>query len=621
MVFKRKNDEFQTQSLLGILLTPFRAVQDWFSDAVSGDRGYSDGESSSLAQTLSFPFRFLWGFLVFIVQAWTTSRDGLAFLRGLPALAVLGATPFLVWGFVNYSNAITLGPTLGYHQMHLSNEAYDNATMFARKMVSLKPESKRFKYFLADDLFRAGDTGEANRIMAFIAGSTDVPDTMDEDVTPTVLPGDLIADGSKTTDETTDEEVDPDDDEDDAEEPENFSDAHVWIAQKLLRKQRSEGYDDARNEKAMLHLRAAINADKENVRAQVNLIDLYTTKAESFEEGSEGYIENLGLARESLERLTGYSNFTRMEQVLAMPQLIDVCVKLDDRKAARHQLNMASEKISRVAQLNPDIYEVWLALVRSAVALEDYDRANEVITTGYQNVKSQENRRKIMQLASLVHIKNADDFDDLENEESFRTRLFALCKAIATNPKDVKIYDRLVDYIDVEVDKPERDKWLRNSILDCPIPGVVHILIGTRELLRGDVVAGKTSWDIARHQFGTTEFVTHRLLSVAIKKRPEFGEGDLLDTALLLFPSQYMLYETRGMIRKNQEKYQEAIGDFETVLEKVPDLITAHKYLKDCYAATNEPGKSKFHGDKVEELLERIDVKERARYVEVLNQL
>ena len=615
----RKNDGFQTQSILGTLLLPFRAVQDWFSDAMSGDKAYSDGESSSLVRKIMFPLKFLWGFLVFMVQAWTTSRNGYAFLRGLPALAVLAVTPFLVWGLINYAGPITLGPTMGYRKMHLTNKAYDNATMFSEKLVALRPESKQFKYFLADDLFLAGDAGEANRIMAYIAGSTDVPEAAPEVPATAVLPGDLVAGIDEATEEET-EDVDPEAEEV-AEEPEKFSDAHVWIAQKLLRKQRSEGYEEARNEKAMEHLRAAINVDPENVKAQVNLIDLYTTKADSFEDGSEENIENLKLARSSLERLTGYSNFSRLEQVLAMPQLIDVCVQLDDLEGARRELGNATTKISRVAQLNPDIYPVWYALVRSAVALEDYERANEFIKTGVQNVTSQENRQRIMRLASEVYLKNADDFPDLDDENQFRTRLFALCKAITNSPKDVKIYDRLVDYIDVEADKPERDVWLRNSILDCPIPGVVHILIGTRELLRGDVVAGKTSWDIARHQFGSTEFVTHRLLSVAIKKRPEFGEGSLLDTALLLFPSQYMLYETRGAIRKQRGEYEDAISDFETVLEKVPDLITAHKYLKDIYVATNQPEKAKFHAGRVDELLELVDENDREKYRKVLNKL
>jgi len=620
MVFKRnkRNDDgFNNRSFIDILLMPFRAIQDWIGDAISGDDGIRHSDGNSISKIFTTPFWLLWGFLVFMVQAWTTSRNGIAFLRGLPAFAIIASTPFLLWLLHNYSRQVSLGPTLGYHQMHLRNEAYGNALLFSRKLVELKPESKEYKYLMAEDIARNEDAGEATRVMQFLAGDTNV--------TPAVIVEKVEGEDPDATEDESDE----------PNEPEQFAQAHVWLSQQLIFKQRTDGFDESRNSLAMDHLRAAIAADPENIRAKVNLVELYLTRARSMEEGTEAYRENLSLARQSLESLTGFENFSRMEQVLAMPQLVDVCVKLGDDEGARRALNTASAKVTRIARLNPEIYEIWFSLVQCAVALKDYDRASEFIKTGYQNVKTQDTRRKIMQLASLVHIQNADDFRDITEQRSFQVRLFALCKAIAKNPRDVQIYDRMVDYLDIEVNEAQRDVWLRNSILDCPIPGVVHILIGTRELLRGDVVAGKTSWDIAQHQFGTTEFVTHRLLSVAIKKDPKYGEGDLLDTALALFPDQHMLYETRGSILKKEAfeflhqqmqqeartKFDEAIKDFKNVLEKIPDLITVHKHLKDCYAAIGNTEQSEIHGQRVLELLDQIDQKQRELYEKVLNQL
>ena len=615
MVSNRNDDE--QRSFIDTLLMPFRAIQDWIRDAVSGDDGIRHSERNSIVKTLMTPLRLVGGFLVFMVQAWTTSRNGIAFLRGLPAFSILALTPFLLWGLNNYSRQLSLGPTLGYHQMHLKNQSFDNALLFSRKLVELKPESKQFKYMMAEDVYRNEDTDEATRIMEYLAGDTNI-----------IPVSKVEKNGDENTDETGETPVE-------LEEPEKFGKAHVWLSRELIRKQRVEGFDEERNTLAMDHLKAAIAADPENIRAKVSLVDLYTTRALSKEEGSEARLENLRLARESIEELTGYQNFWRMEQVLAMPQLVNVCIQLDDEPSARRALTSASTKVMRIARLNPEIYEIWYSLVQCAVAVKDYDRAGEFIKTGYQNVKTQETRRKIMQLASLVHIQEADDYKDISDEDNFRNRLFALCKAITRNPRDVKIYDRLVDYIDIDIDEAKRDVSLRNSILDCPLPGVVHILIGTRELLRGDVVAGKTSWDIAQHQFGSTEFVTHRLLSVAIRKDPKFGEGDLLNTALLLFPDQHMLYETRGTILKGKaialmdeqreqearQVYDDAIKDFENVLEKIPDLITAHKQLKDCYEAIGQPEKSTFHGNKVQELLEAIDEKQRELYEKVLKTL
>ena len=221
----------------------------------------------------------------------------------------------------------------------------------------------------------------------------------------------------------------------------------------------------------------------------------------------------------------------------------------------------------------------------------------------------------------MVYIQNADDFKDLSSEKEFTLRLYALCKAIATNPRDVRIYERLVDYIDVDEGGTERDVWLRNSILDCPIPGIVHIIAGTRELIRGDISGGKTSWDIAQYQFQTTEFVTHRLLSVAIRMRPKFGEGELLETALELFPEQHMLHETRGIILKDQGQYEEAIKEFKIVEKKMPGLITVHKHLKDCYEQTNNDEAARASALRVEEILDSLDAKERELFEKALKKL
>jgi tetratricopeptide (TPR) repeat protein len=625
MAFNRNDDGFQRRSLIEILFAPFRAVRDWVGDAISGDDGIRDRDGFNIVKLLTLPFRLLWGFFVFMVQAWTTSRNGIAFLRGLPAFGILIFTPFLLWVFSNYERQISLGPTLGYHTMHSRNKAWDEAQMFALKLVELRPEDKQYKFMLAENLDRLGDNGEATRIMRYLAGSTDIGSDDIPGETGTPL-NEADGGGVETPTRLTE-------DEDADRAPEKFAEAHVWLSQQLIRKQRVEGYDESRNQLAMDHLRAAIDVDPENIRAKVSLVDLYMTRAKALDPEKERrpdmdpetqkrkFEQNLRLARESLVSLTAFQNFSRMEQVLAMPQLIDVCQRLGDEQGARRALTDASTKVVRIARLNPDIYEIWFSLVQCAVTLQDYERANEFIRTGYQNVKTPETRQKMMQLASLVYIKNADDFIDISTEDSYRNRLFALCKAIGTNPRDVRIYDRLVDYIDVGLDEEKHDVWLRNSILDCPIPGVVHILIGVRELLRGDVVAGKTSWDIAQHQFGTTEFVIHRLLSVSIKKRPDFGEGDLLDTALLLFPDQYMLYETRGAIKKNSMQYEDAVKDFEIVIEKVPDLITVHKHLKDCYEQLGNTSKSLIHAKRVEELLAKVDEKQRELYQRVLNDL
>jgi hypothetical protein len=149
----------------------------------------------------------------------------------------------------------------------------------------------------------------------------------------------LQTDSSESGDEPKEEGIGEEDSESEklvSDADESFAQAHVWLAQQLLRKQQlglNNGEDYTK--KAMERLRAAVAADPENIRAKVNLVTLYQTRAREAEEGSTEYIENLKLAKQSLLDLTDYQSFTRLEQVMAMPELVDVCVKLGQDLEAR----------------------------------------------------------------------------------------------------------------------------------------------------------------------------------------------------------------------------------------------------------------------------------------------
>ena len=618
MVFKRRESEgFERQSFFGVLMTPFRSVQEWFGDAISGDDSFRDDKGNAAVRLLTLPLRLLWGFAVFMVQAWTTSRNGIAFLRGLPAFGIFAFTPFLIWALDFYDRQISLGPTIGYHQMHQRNEDFDYALMFSKKLVDLRPDDREFKYLMAEDTYRDGDVEKAKDIMNYLAGELEPIPGEDE---ASKTDSDVAADDSDSSDVPA-EGTANDIEEPEVVEEERFAKAHVWLAQQLIREQQREGGDKEKSEKAMNHLKAAVEVDPDNVLAKVNLIDLYLTRAQNAQEGTEEETENLRLAKDAMVKLTNYESFSSIYQILAMPKLINVCKKLGEEAEAKRALNDATAKVTRIARQFPDVFEIWSSLVQSAIALPDYPLAEDFIREGLQSVKTEENQRKILQLASLAYMQQADDFKDVSTESAFCGRLFALCTAIKNNPRDVQIYDRMADFIDVELGGTERDVWLRNSIIDCPIPGVVHMIIGTRELIRGDISGGKTSWDIAQHQYAATEYVIHRLLSVAIKKKPKLGDGELLDTALELFPDLYMLHETRGVVLKNKGQYEKAIAEFKYVEERMPSLITVHKHLKDCYEKTNNLEAAQASAAKVEEILDEMETKKREFYENALDKI
>ena len=116
MALNRRDSEYESRSLIDTLMTPFKSIKDLIT---GDDEPIRSDDRNPIVGFITLPFRLMWGFAVFMVQAWTSSRNGIAFLRGLPALSIMAITPFLFWFFNNYERQITIGPSLGYHQICL----------------------------------------------------------------------------------------------------------------------------------------------------------------------------------------------------------------------------------------------------------------------------------------------------------------------------------------------------------------------------------------------------------------------------------------------------------------------------------------------------------------------
>ena len=139
------------------MLAPLSTARELISDAVFGGDGIRTGERNPVIAALTFPIRFLWAFLVFMVQAWTTSRSGLAFIKGLPAMGCFALAPALAYLFTAYDRPVSMVPAVVNHAKYAeSGEDNPAAVMFARKLVEIRPKEAQFKYMLAEDLARDG---------------------------------------------------------------------------------------------------------------------------------------------------------------------------------------------------------------------------------------------------------------------------------------------------------------------------------------------------------------------------------------------------------------------------------------------------------------------------------
>ena len=89
------------------------------------------------------------------------------------------------------------------------------------------------------------------------------------------------------------------------------------------------------------------------------------------------------------------------------------------------------------------------------------------------------------------------------------------------------------------------------------------MLLGMREISKGNISEGEKHWRIAERQFEGTQIIINNLIDVAVNERPkEFNHLlDMITLGIELFPNQPNFYQTRGVYLMKQGAFENAIDD------------------------------------------------------------
>ena len=210
----------------------------------------------------------------------------------------------------------------------------------------------------------------------------------------------------------------------------------------------------------------------------------------------------------------------------------------------------------------------------------------------------------------------------MKDREDYRNRLKFLCDAVSVNPQNRTVYFKLLEFVATKSNPDFNENWLRDSVVDGE-PGIIHVLLGVHEIDKGNVLEGQKHWRIAEQQFKLTQYVVSFVIDVAASEyRDEFSNLlDMITLAIELFPDQPMLYHTRGVLFKQEGRYQEAVADFEQTAEKMPRLLSIRKHLVKCYEELGQPEKVAEQELILEEILGSLEVQERMRVEATLEKI
>lgn len=553
-------------------MAPFRAVGEVFDEYSDGGGRRSSGfEEKGTAERLmgfiTLPGRLLVGFIMFLISSWSTSRNGFAFLKSVPVLGVICSFAGLLL-LADFLNMTSEGARLAHNRGHLafhSQQSPEHCEMFARNLIKLKPEPD-YLYELGLAYDRNGQATEAYDVMRSLA-----PDNMLEVVSQRGQQGTL--------------EITP-----------GHSNAHIWLSQYYAKTRTLDISDVDRDKLVEQHLQQAVIADPENSLAQFNLAMLHLAEAEKQEKGSPDYER---LARKTMEELESVYQapgpLSRLK-LMAMPKMVELKIELEDNDLKlQDMLRSEINKLEPKAIEYPDEVSLLLTMVRCAILMEDYPRALKMVRNGFQLAQKPSSKQRIMAMASMVYLEHASQYADLTNPIMFRGRIHTLAEAVVANPTERAIYIKLLDFVGTVPTEPGviNQEWLSDSVNGAKNPGIIHCLIGFKEMAAENFVAAEKHWRIAERQYPNARVIINNLMDVAASERPnEFKDlHKMISLAIEMFPDQPVFYRTRGVFLATSGRHEEAVKDLEYAAEKLPGIIDVHKHLILCYEKTGESEK------------------------------
>ncbi len=554
---------------------------------------------------LLLPFRLCWGFIVFMVFAWTTSRSGRSFVFALPAMFFAVLFVAIVWAVGFKGDAKAFGLSAGRYSKASDptevNYNPDAALLYAKKMVATAPDDDSAvmtKYELGKSYELLEKYDEAFDVMKWLA-----PD-MELDAAPEKL---------------------------------GYTMAYYWLSTYYADKDKSSVPDDQRKALSRKQMELAYLADNTNTYAVLGLAGMNREDADELKKEAESLRENGNDAAAAEKEVESEKVLDRsvefLEKAITMPLLpetagrqlyasnvmIDILKQRGQDKDAELKGLQFIARYESWAERIPDFVPFWISIAKVCIQIEDFERAEKFILRGFQLAKTLEARANLFRLLAQVKVEKSKTFTDMDDEQQFLNRLQSLTLAINNDFQVPEGYDEVMYYVDGFQMDSDQDNWLRDSLLGLTTQsnnedknvagGVIHILLGMREILDGRERAGKNHWEIAVKQYRYTAYAINNLIRRYVDSREVSNDirDNLLAIAIEMFPQEAIIYATRGRYFRDDERFENAIEDLEFANARLQDSIPILEDLVFCYEQVGNSEKVVQLNEKIEDIRAKAD--------------
>jgi len=569
---RRKND-FETSSWLGILGKPFQMLANWFSSFGGDDRIRSEEGWGARFVFLLWPLKLLIAIFVFMISSWTVSRRGWPFILGMPAfLGMLGG--MLALWLHNYFAPRLIDRSQLYYEKFLIDEAWgpNVAQHFAAKRVSQEPDNLDAKFQLATVWSEVGKTERAEDLMRFLASQ-------------------------------------------------NVPRAHLWFARKYLAS--NPVTDDQQSYTlARQHIDDALESEPDNPTARALLANYYLLRSSRLSPTAPEHREYVENAAEQLEFIFQSGS---AEAYWQLPNLIRSLVALDKPDQARRSFEQARRALGIYLRRSPDdrlVPTIWSTLIRSALQLKDYRLAKVLVEDAKRQSSNPAWSQDLVRFETLIALEEAKSFSLIEE---LPQRMDVLSRMLAKSPNNRLIAEQLMEALVSLTDSEDKNLLLEQSKLSTPNPEIVHLLLGISKVAEGEIESAKTHWRIATHS--STENSQLALVSlmnvVLVRYNEQFPNFiDMVALAMEMFPQQGLFYEVRGAFHKQNQRFQEAIADFQYAVEVIPSPknFPMHIHLIQCYEKLGDTEQADNHRRALQAIMNKVNPADRQFMEDLIKQ-
>lgn len=532
-------------------------------------------ESFSFGSILRLPLRYLGGLFQFLIDEWSTSRDGFAFLRSVPAiLGVLSiAVPLILATYLLPKRLSKFYTDRVRYFLEVVQE-YGNAENMGWKLASVNPDNRESYFLLGETMFAQSQSAKNDG-------------------------NDLLAEVKRMqADEVMNYAAD-------FSENSSFM-AHIWLANRVFETILAGKDSPELRDVARKHLKfVSDNADQrtrtESIRANLSLVRLYMNEADF--ESAEKILKTI--LKDDFETLG------HVEAALLNAQL------LKNTRPAEEVNNYCTTTVERLLNLAikyPDFFEIWRAAVEltlfreQGLEIREFDRARGIIRTGIELTTDAQVRRRIAALGSLILLRQSRMMEELQSppdpQARFLLRLGLLALSIKDNPMEPASYHEVLDLINDREKFPDADEWRARAAARIPIlfrernfniPAdflfIFNVLDGVSSGLKGNLDFTKNEWLQASVQSPITPVVINNFMMILMARSADHADAVLkmLDVAEQLFPANEVLFiRGRSEVYYVTKDWEKARDEFEEFIAKEPNQVEAYKKLIEIYNHLND---------------------------------